>query len=80
LQVKPNGQQLDPQVGRVTLSRVVFRVLSGRAVTFCSCILQAIGLMTVQSEPLGQHKTVVFAASGKQVLSVGQQKFDGRPV
>ena len=38
-----------------------------------------IGLMTEQSEPLGQHKTVVFAASGMQVWPVGQQKSDGRP-
>jgi hypothetical protein len=79
LQVKPNGQQLDPQVGRATLSFIVFKVLSGCAVIFCCCISQTIGLMTVQSEPLGQHKTVVFAASGMQVWPVGQQKSDGRP-
>jgi hypothetical protein len=35
LQVKPNGQQLDPQVGRATLSTIVFKVLSGCAVVFC---------------------------------------------
>jgi hypothetical protein len=79
LQVKPKGQQDPPQVGRATLNTVVFRVLSGCAVTFCNCTSQAIALIMLQSEPLGQHKTVVFAASGMQVWPVGQQKLDGRP-
>ena len=34
LQVKPKGQQADPQVGRASLSTVVFKVLSGCAVMF----------------------------------------------
>lgn len=78
-QVKPNGQQFDPQVGRATLRDIVFSELSGWAVIFCNCISQTMVLMVLQSEPLGQHKTVVFAASGMQVCPVGQQKFDGRP-
>jgi hypothetical protein len=79
LQVKPNGQHCDPHVGRATVRAVVFRVSSGCAVTFCNCISQGIDLMMLQSCPVGQHKSVVFAASGMQDWPVGQQKFDGRP-
>ncbi len=79
LQVKPNGQHADPQVGKAVVRAVVFRVLPGFAVMFCNCKSHGIDLMTVQSDPLGQHSSVVFAASGMQIWSVGQQKFDGRP-
>ena len=79
LQVKPNGQHADPQVGKAVVRAVVFRVLPGFAVIFCNCISHGIDLMTLQSCPLGQHSSVVFAASGMQLWPVGQQKFDGRP-
>lgn len=79
LQVKPNGQHADPQVGKAVVRAVVFSGLPGFAVIFCNCISHGIDLMTVQSDPLGQHSSVVFAASGMQIWPVGQQKFDGRP-
>jgi len=78
LQVKPNGQHCDPQVGKLAERAVVLRVLSGCRVTFCNVMSQGIVLMVLQSVP-GQHRRVVLPASGMQVSPAGQQKFEGRP-
>ncbi len=40
---------------------------------------QVIGLMVWQVCPVGQQRTVVFAASGMHALFDGQQKSEGRP-
>lgn len=37
------------------------------------------GWIVAQSEPFGQHNTVVLAARGMQTWFAGQQKDDGRP-
>jgi hypothetical protein len=78
LQVKPNGQHCDPHMGRLAERAIVLRVLSGCSVTFCNVMSQGIVLMVLQSAP-GQHRRVVLPASGMQVSSAGQQKFEGRP-
>ncbi|KAL2013279.1 hypothetical protein VTN00DRAFT_804 [Thermoascus crustaceus] len=73
----PKGQHADPHVGRLSSSRIVFTVASGSAVAFCSCKLHAIGLITEQSDPLGQQMAELESSRLIQVDDEGQQKFDG---
>lgn len=79
LQIYPNGQHvLLPQLSSVPLKAVVFITASGNCSASCSSMVHLIGLILVQSLPVGQQRTVVFAASGMQVVPEGQQKLSGR--
>jgi hypothetical protein len=79
LQLYPKGQHPVPHVNNVDVSAVVCSVLAGFNVPFCLEMSQVMGWIVAQSEPFGQHNTVVFAARGMQVWPCGQQKEDGRP-
>lgn len=46
----------------VEFKAIVLTMLSGANVAFCWVMSQAIGLMVLQLEPVGQQRTVVFAA------------------
>ena len=76
-QVNPKGQHCPLHCDNGTVSAVVFKILSGWAVTFCKDMSQGMVCIVEQSLPVGQHRSVVFAASGTQVDVVGQQKLGG---
>lgn len=67
LQLYPKGQHPLPHVNNVDVSAVVCNVLPGFKVPFCLVMSQVMGWIVAQSDPLGQHNTVVFAARGMQV-------------
>lgn len=79
LQLYPKGQHWLPHVGRFPDKSVVMSEMPGCAVTFCWVMSHEIDLIVRQDLPVGQHSTVVLAASTTQLFPDGQQKSDGRP-
>ncbi|EER23003.1 hypothetical protein CPC735_020310 [Coccidioides posadasii C735 delta SOWgp] len=73
----PWGQHPLPHCERGSRSFVVLTTLEGSLDTFCRCISQVIGLIVVQSLPLGQQTRVVELSRLRQVEDLGQQKLDG---
>lgn len=45
---------------------------------FCAWMLQVMGSIVPQVEPVGQHTTVLNSSDPKQYVDEGQQKSDGK--